>query len=179
MSQSVISVVAIAAAMASAGGCRREAQVPAWKIEGIPAVAYASKTPLSAARWIWAGPRCTKQQAVCFRHRFEMPQAEAISLQIRADDIIDGIYLNGETISVRHGQVSSEDLSKSVRKGENPFKLDSKEPDWTKFQDFLKGEVRFASLYKLFPDRAEELLQKTEEFAKVRLNTYKRLAAQQ
>ena len=58
----------------------------------------------------------------------------------------------------------------------NPFTLDSKEPDWAKFQDFLKGEVRFASLYKLFPDKAEELLQKTEEFAKVRLETYKRLA---
>ena len=56
------------------------------------------------------------------------------------------------------------------------FSLDSKEPDWSKFQDFLKGEVRFASLYKMFPDTAEELLQKTEEFAKVRLNTYKRLA---
>ena len=58
----------------------------------------------------------------------------------------------------------------------NPFTLDSKEPDWSKFQDFLKGEVRFASLYKMFPDRAAELLQKTEEFAKVRLETYKRLA---
>lgn len=57
-----------------------------------------------------------------------------------------------------------------------PFSLDSKEPDWTKFQAFLKGEVRFSSLYKLFPDRAEELLQKTEEFAKLRYETYKRLA---
>ncbi len=58
----------------------------------------------------------------------------------------------------------------------NPFTLDSKEPDWSKFQDFLKGEVRFASLYKMFPDTASELLQKTEEFAKLRLETYKRLA---
>ena len=58
----------------------------------------------------------------------------------------------------------------------DPFTLDSKEPDWSKFQDFLKGEVRFASLYKMYPDCAEELLQKTEEFAKVRLETYKKLA---
>ena len=58
----------------------------------------------------------------------------------------------------------------------NPFSLDSKEPDWSKFQDFLKGEVRFASLYKLFPDRAQELLEKTEEFAKLRYNSYVRLA---
>jgi len=59
---------------------------------------------------------------------------------------------------------------------QNPFSLDSKEPDWTKFQDFLKGEVRFASLYKLFPERAQELLDKTQEFAQIRYNTYKKLA---
>ena len=63
--------------------------------------------------------------------------------------------------------------------GKNPFTLDSKEPDWTKFQDFLKGEVRFASLYKMFPNEAGELLTKTEEFAKIRLNTYKRLAGKE
>ena len=60
--------------------------------------------------------------------------------------------------------------------GKNPFSLDSKEPDWTKFQDFLKGEVRFASLSKLYPDTAGELLAKTEEFAKIRYNTYKKLS---
>ena len=63
-----------------------------------------------------------------------------------------------------------------AEQGKNPFTLDSKEPDWTKFQDFLKGEVRFASLQKLFPETAGELLSKTEEFAKVRLETYKKLA---
>ena len=60
--------------------------------------------------------------------------------------------------------------------GKNPFTLDSKEPDWSRFQDFLKSEVRFASLYKLFPERAEELLAKTEEFAKIRYNNYKKLS---
>ena len=60
--------------------------------------------------------------------------------------------------------------------GKNPFSLDSKEPDWAKFQDFLKGEVRFSSLAKLYPDTAGELLAKTEEFAKIRYNTYKKLS---
>ena len=60
--------------------------------------------------------------------------------------------------------------------GKNPFTLDSKEPDWTLFQDFLKGEVRYASLLKSFPENAAELFEKTEEFAKWRYNTYKRLA---
>jgi len=60
--------------------------------------------------------------------------------------------------------------------GKNPFTLDSKEPAWENFQSFLKGEVRFASLQKLFPESAEELLQKTEEFAKIRYATYKKLA---
>lgn len=60
--------------------------------------------------------------------------------------------------------------------GKNPFTLDSKEPDWTKFQDFLKGEVRYTSLVNTFPDQAEELFKLTEEFAKWRYNSYKRLA---
>ncbi len=62
--------------------------------------------------------------------------------------------------------------------GKKAFSLDSKEPDWTKFQDFLKGEVRFSSLTKLYPERAQELLEKTEEFAKIRYNNYKRLSVE-
>ena len=63
--------------------------------------------------------------------------------------------------------------------GKNPFSLDSKEPDWSKFQDFLKGEVRFASLTKQFPAEAGQLFQAAEDNAKWRLNNYKRLAKQQ
>lgn len=55
---------------------------------------------------------------------------------------------------------------------EHPFTLDSKEPDWTKFKDFLKGEVRFASVMKQFPAEADELFQAAEDNAKWRYNTY-------
>ena len=63
-------------------------------------------------------------------------------------------------------------------KGQNPFSLDSKEPDWSKFDDFLKGEVRFASLYKMFPQDADELFAAAKANAQWRYNNYKRLAAQ-
>ena len=62
--------------------------------------------------------------------------------------------------------------------GQNPFSLDSKEPEWDKFDDFLKGEVRFASLFKMFPQDAEELFKAAKANAQWRHNNYKRLAAQ-
>ena len=62
--------------------------------------------------------------------------------------------------------------------GQNPFTLDSKEPQWDKFEDFLKGEVRFASLQKMYPEQAEELFQACKDNAMWRYNNYKRLAAQ-
>lgn len=61
--------------------------------------------------------------------------------------------------------------------GKNPFTLDSKEPDWSKFQDFLLGEVRYTSLMATFPGEAETLFKLTEEYAKRRYDSYKRLAA--
>jgi pyruvate-ferredoxin/flavodoxin oxidoreductase len=61
--------------------------------------------------------------------------------------------------------------------GKNPFTLDSKEPDWTKFQDFLRSEVRYTSLIKSFPEQAEILFKAAEENSKWRYNSYKRLAS--
>jgi len=60
--------------------------------------------------------------------------------------------------------------------GKNPFTLDSKEPQWDKFQSFLKGEVRYSSLMKQFPVEAAELFQAAEKNAKWRYNNYKRLS---
>ncbi len=59
--------------------------------------------------------------------------------------------------------------------GKNPFTLDSKDPT-ASFQDFLMSEVRYNSLVRTFPDRAERLFKNAENSAKDRLNSYKRLA---
>ena len=56
--------------------------------------------------------------------------------------------------------------------GKNPFQLDSKEPDWDKFQNFLEGEVRFLSLKKAAPAEAQELYDACKEAAKRRYKTY-------
>ena len=61
--------------------------------------------------------------------------------------------------------------------GKNPFTLDSKEPDFSKFQDFLNNEVRYTSLKKAFPEQAAELFAAAEVNAKWRHNSYKRMAA--
>ena len=60
--------------------------------------------------------------------------------------------------------------------GQNPFLLDSKEPDWSKFQDFLMGEVRYNSLKKVFPAEADELFAAAQKNALWRYEGYKRMA---
>jgi pyruvate-ferredoxin/flavodoxin oxidoreductase len=60
--------------------------------------------------------------------------------------------------------------------GKNPFSLDSKEPDWTKFQAFLQSEVRYSSLSKTFPTEANALFKAAEDNAKWRFHSYKRYA---
>jgi pyruvate-ferredoxin/flavodoxin oxidoreductase len=61
--------------------------------------------------------------------------------------------------------------------GKNPFQLDSKEPDWSKFQTYLNGEVRYTALKKSFPKEADELFKAAEENAKWRYRSYQRLNA--
>ena len=59
--------------------------------------------------------------------------------------------------------------------GKNPFTLDSKEPKWEGFQDYLKGEVRFASVMKQYPAEAADLFQACEDMAKKRYQSYVRM----
>lgn len=63
--------------------------------------------------------------------------------------------------------------------GQNPFTLDSKEPNWDDFETFLKGEVRYASVLKQYPTEAAELFAAAKENAQWRYNNYRRLARQQ
>ena len=58
--------------------------------------------------------------------------------------------------------------------GKNPFTLDSKEPQWEKFRDFLLGEVRYLSVQKAYPNEADELFSEAERMAKLRYQSYVR-----
>ncbi len=59
--------------------------------------------------------------------------------------------------------------------GKNPFILDSKQPDGS-LQEFLAGEVRYASLQKYFPDEAKRLNARLEEEYNERYENLKQLA---
>lgn len=54
------------------------------------------------------------------------------------------------------------------QEGKNPLQLDFKEPDFTKFQDFVLNETRFAQLPRINPEKAKELLELSTEYAKQR-----------
>ena len=59
--------------------------------------------------------------------------------------------------------------------GKNPFILDSREPVGD-FKEFLRGEVRYSSLERTFPEEAAVLFDRTEQEAKARYAKYKALA---
>ncbi|MBQ6368880.1 MAG: pyruvate:ferredoxin (flavodoxin) oxidoreductase [Parasporobacterium sp.] len=62
-----------------------------------------------------------------------------------------------------------------AEEGTNPFMLDSKDPT-TSYGDFLRGEVRYAALEKMNPEKAARLFAKSEDDAKKRIDHLKKLA---
>jgi len=61
--------------------------------------------------------------------------------------------------------------------GKNPFKIDSKEPNWDRYREFLMNEARYAQLLDINPDKAEDLYEGNLNEAKRRYSMYKRYAA--
>ena len=64
-----------------------------------------------------------------------------------------------------------------IEEGKNPLQIDSREPKWEKYHDFLLNENRYQQLVKTNPERAKELLNKNIIDSKKRWAMYKRLAS--
>lgn len=63
-----------------------------------------------------------------------------------------------------------------ANEGKIPFQLDSNEPDFTQFQEFLLSELRFSSLMRSNPEAAKELFDEAERVAKWRYDRYVKLS---
>ena len=59
------------------------------------------------------------------------------------------------------------------------FTLDSKNPDFSLYEEYLETQARYNMLKAINPDKAEELLRKNKENAIARFNYYKELEEKQ
>jgi pyruvate-ferredoxin/flavodoxin oxidoreductase len=109
----------------------------------------------------YPGPSLIIAYSPCINHGIKVGMGKS---QMQAKDAVDSGYW---TLYRYNPQKEAE--------GKNPFVIDSKEPT-KNFRDFMMSEVRYASLFKLFPDKAEELYKKAESDAKYRYQRYVNLA---
>ncbi|MCI8342004.1 MAG: pyruvate:ferredoxin (flavodoxin) oxidoreductase [Firmicutes bacterium] len=123
------------------------------------AMGYDPQQTLTAIREAEAydGPSVIIAYAPCINHGIKGGMSNA---QIRAKQAVEAGYW--------HCYRFNPDLKKE---GKNPFILDSKVPT-ADFKDFLMGEVRYTSLYRKFPEIADELFAKAEKDAKDRMESY-------
>jgi len=108
----------------------------------------------------YPGPSLIIAYAPCINHGMDMAKS-----QLEMDRAVKAGYW--------HLYRFNPELKKE---GQNPFTLDSKEPNLDSFMDFIMSEVRYSSLAKLFPAQSEQLFAKTKEDAQERYEFYKRLA---
>ena len=64
-----------------------------------------------------------------------------------------------------------------AEEGKNPFQVDSKEPNWDKYEEHLLTENRYAQLKRINPAKADELLQLNKKEAQRRYSMYQRYLA--
>ena len=111
------------------------------------------------------GPSVIIAYAPCINHGIKGGMSNT---QLRIKEAVECGYW--------HAYRFNPDLKKE---GKNPFILDSKAPDLSKFRDFLMKEVRYTSLQRKFPDTAEALYAKAQADAQDRTDIYLALAAGQ
>ena len=63
---------------------------------------------------------------------------------------------------------------RNLEQGKPALTVDCKEPDYSKFRDFVMTETRFSQLPRVNPEHAEELLTKSEKYAKDRFERIKK-----
>ena len=61
-----------------------------------------------------------------------------------------------------------------AEEGLNPLQIDSKEPNWDLYDEYLMGETRYAQLKTINPDKADDLLAKNKAEAQRRYKMYQR-----
>lgn len=66
---------------------------------------------------------------------------------------------------------------KLADEGKNPFVIDSKAPNWDKYEEYLMSETRYSQLKSLNPEHAEALLELNKTEAQRRYKMYQRYAA--
>ena len=121
---------------------------------------HAIKTIVEAEKY--PGPSLIIAYAPCISHGIKVGMGSSIKEERKA---VDAGYWH----LYRYNPLLKDE-------GKNPFLLDSKEPI-ASYKDFLEGEIRYSSLRKVFPERADEMFSLSEKNAKERYETYKRLAS--
>ena len=106
------------------------------------------------------GPSLIIAYAPCINHGINMGQAQA--------EIKKAVDCGYWTLYRYNPDLAAQ--------GKNPLTLDSKEPKAENYQDFIKGEVRYASLAKQFPDVAQDLFARNERDAMEKYAKYKALS---
>ena len=84
---------------------------------------------------------------------------------------------NGMSCSISEGKLAVDvgyQLLMRYIPEEEKLYLDSKEPDFNRYEEFLNNEVRFNALKIKNKDKAEELLNSQKEYAIKRYNYYKK-----
>ena len=61
--------------------------------------------------------------------------------------------------------------------GKNPLQIDSKEPNWEMYDEYLMSETRYAQLKNINPALADQLLKTNKEEAMRRYKMYQRYLA--